>query len=54
MFQSISRNKIKVIISGNGSDEIFSGYYDHHLAYISDLYNQKDLRNLLFQIGKIK
>ena len=54
MFQSISRNKIKVIISGNGSDEIFSGYYDHYLAYISDIYNKKDLRNLTISNWKNK
>ena len=37
MFREISKNGIKVIISGNGSDEIFSGYYDHHLAYLNDI-----------------
>ena len=46
MFESISKDRIKVIISGNGSDEIFSGYYDHHLAYINDINNNKKLREL--------
>ena len=27
----------KVSISGTGADELFSGYYDHHLAYLYEL-----------------
>ncbi len=45
MFKEISRDGIKVIISGNGSDEIFSGYYDHHLAYLNDIKKNKKLFN---------
>ena len=45
MFKEISKHKIKVIISGNGSDEIFSGYYDHHLAYLNDTKNGKKFNN---------
>ena len=43
MFKEISKDGIKVIISGNGSDEIFSGYYDHHLAYLNDIKNNSKL-----------
>jgi len=40
------RNKgYKVVVSGTGADEIFSGYYDHHLAFFHDLKRSKsDLR----------
>lgn len=49
MFKEISKNNIKVIISGNGSDEVFSGYYDHHLAYLNDIKKNKKLfRKSLF------
>ena len=27
----------KVTISGVGADELFSGYYDHHLAYLAEM-----------------
>jgi asparagine synthase (glutamine-hydrolysing) len=27
----------RIAISGTGADEIFSGYYDHHLAYLADV-----------------
>ena len=41
MFKEISKQNFKVIIGGNGSDEIFSGYYDHYLAHLIDLKKHK-------------
>ena len=32
--KKISEEKFKVLISGNGGDEIFSGYYAHHMSYL--------------------
>tara|TARA_B110000971_G_scaffold96370_1_gene99105 strand:- start:10575 stop:12419 length:1845 start_codon:yes stop_codon:yes gene_type:complete len=32
--KKISRDKYKVLVSGNGADEIFSGYYAHHMSYL--------------------
>ena len=32
----------RIAISGIGADELFSGYYDHHLAYLASIRNQKD------------
>ena len=46
MFKEIAKDNIKVVISGNGSDEIFSGYYDHHLAYLNDIKKNKKLKEL--------
>jgi asparagine synthase (glutamine-hydrolysing) len=54
MFKEISKNNIKVVISGNGSDEIFSGYYDHHLAYLNDINKNKKLKVLSLNNWKRK
>lgn len=37
MMEQISQSGFKVIIGGNGADEIFTGYFDHHLLYIASL-----------------
>ena len=33
----------KISISGTGADELFSGYYDHHLAYLYEVRDDADL-----------
>jgi asparagine synthase (glutamine-hydrolysing) len=35
LMEKISNQGYKVVISGIGADEIFTGYYDHHLYYIA-------------------
>lgn len=37
LMEAISKRGYKVSVSGTGADEIFSGYYDHHLAYLSEI-----------------
>jgi len=37
LMQEVSREGYKVVVGGTGADEIFSGYYDHHLYYIAAL-----------------
>ena len=32
----------KVSISGTGADEIFTGYYDHHILYFSNISIKKN------------
>ena len=39
--KNISRNNYKVSFSGTAADEIYSGYYDHHLQYLYDNRNKK-------------
>ena len=44
LLHSLMQNKIKnmgykVVLSGNGADEIFAGYYDHYLYHLYDLKN---------------
>ena len=41
--EKISKKKYKVVISGSGADELFSGYYDHHLMYLYEVRNNKKM-----------
>lgn len=37
LMQSIHESGYRVSVSGSAADELFSGYYDHHLAYLADI-----------------
>lgn len=37
LMEAVSEHGYKTVISGTGADELFSGYYDHHLLYLADL-----------------
>ena len=39
--QKVKKDGYKVIISGNGADEIFSGYYAHHISYLISIKKSK-------------
>ena len=41
LMREISKDGYKVVISGNGADEMFSGYYDHYLCFFSDIKDKK-------------
>lgn len=41
--EKISKKNFKVVLSGSGADEIFSGYYDHQLMYLYEVRNNKKL-----------
>ena len=44
-----SQQGYKVIVSGTGADEIFTGYYDHYLYHLSSLDNKESYnQNLKF------
>ena len=42
--ESITNKGFKVVFSGTGADEIYSGYYDHHLQYLYDTKSIKDFK----------
>jgi len=39
--ESISKSDCRVSFSGTAADEIYTGYYDHHLQYLYDTRNKK-------------
>lgn len=41
--EAISKKKFKVVITGTGADEIFTGYYDHQLMYLYEVRKNKKL-----------
>jgi asparagine synthase (glutamine-hydrolysing) len=41
--EKAKENNLKVLISGLGGDEVFSGYYDHFLMHLRELTNDYDL-----------
>jgi len=40
LLEKIHSDGFKVSLMGSGADEIFTGYYDHHLLYLATVYNQ--------------
>lgn len=40
LLEKIHSDGFKVSLMGSGADEIFTGYYDHHLLYLATIYNQ--------------
>ena len=38
--EAVAAEGYKVVISGTGADELFSGYYDHHNAYLYEMRDQ--------------
>lgn len=43
LMKAISANGYRISISGTGADELFTGYYDHHLFYLYENRNDPDL-----------
>jgi len=41
--ENISKKKYKVVLSGSGADEIYSGYYDHQLMYLFEVRKNKKM-----------
>ena len=42
--EEISKTQSKVVISGTGADELFSGYYDHFLFHFTEFNNDEELQ----------
>jgi asparagine synthase (glutamine-hydrolysing) len=45
LMESIAENGYKVSVSGTAGDELFSGYYDHHLMFLNEVQNDPTLHN---------
>lgn len=43
LMREIKEKGFKISMSGTGADEIFSGYYDHHLLYLASIFQEKEL-----------
>ena len=43
IMKEIAASGYRVSLSGTGADELMSGYYDHHLAYFSEIRNDREL-----------
>jgi asparagine synthase (glutamine-hydrolysing) len=43
LMQRIAEHGYRISISGTGADELFSGYYDHHNAYLHDIHDDAAL-----------
>ncbi len=42
LMQSIAEHGYKIAISGTGADELFSGYYDHHLFHLAAIRHEPE------------
>lgn len=47
LMKAMSNKGYKVSISGTGADEIFTGYYDHHLFYLNAIKRKKFFKQSL-------
>ncbi len=45
LMQHVAEHGYRISISGTGADELFSGYYDHHNAYLHDIHDDADLHD---------
>ncbi|MDX6650813.1 MAG: hypothetical protein QOJ97_2764 [Solirubrobacteraceae bacterium] len=43
LMESIHEHGYRISVSGTAADELFSGYYDHHLAYLHDVHGEPEL-----------
>lgn len=42
LMKSVAEHGYRIAISGTAADELFSGYYDHHNAYLYEMRNQPE------------
>ena len=52
LFKKVKQNGFRLTMGGDGADEIFSGYYDHHLLYLNEIKKNKELSKISFQNWK--
>ena len=51
LMSEVSKKGYKVCVSGTAADEIYSGYYDHHIFFLKHLRN---LKSKMFSKSKLK
>ena len=42
LMESIAAHGYRISVSGSAADELFTGYYDHHLAYLYDVRHDRE------------
>ncbi len=45
LMEQVRKHNYKISISGTAADELFSGYYDHHLFYLASVLENKEIFN---------
>ena len=40
LMQSVADHGYRISVSGTSADELFSGYFDHHLLYLAEVYDE--------------
>ncbi len=45
LVESIHNHGYRISVSGTAADELFTGYYDHHLAYLYEVRNDAALHS---------
>lgn len=43
LMESVAAHGYRIAVSGTGADELFTGYYDHHLAYLAEVRGDAEL-----------
>jgi len=45
LMESVAAHGYRIAVSGTAADELYTGYYDHHLAYLYEVRNQPELHS---------
>ena len=43
LMESVAQHGYRISVSGTAADELFTGYFDHHLLYLHEVRNEPDL-----------
>jgi asparagine synthase (glutamine-hydrolysing) len=49
LMESIARHGYRISVSGTAADELYTGYYDHHLAYLYEVRDYPEFQGLALQ-----
>lgn len=54
LMESIAAHGYRISISGTGADELFTGYFDHHIFYLYEVLSDKDMYGASFKAWQEK